>query len=217
MAGLTFLAMLVPCALVHGQEGQPLHDPREIRLAGVKQLTFSGQNAEAYFSADGARLTFQSTRPPFQCDQIFTMNIDGTGVKLISTGKGRTTCSFFFPDESALIYSSTHLAGSACPPKPDYSKGYVWPIYPDYDIFRVNLDGSGLARLTGSPGYDAEAAISPNGKQIVFTSMRDGDLELYLMNADGTHVRRLTHAKGYDGGAFFSSDGTKIVYRAYHP
>ena len=217
VAALTFLVVLVLHDPIHSEEEQPLRDPREIHLAGVKQLTFGGQNAEAYFSADGRRLTFQSTHPPFGCDQIFTMNLDGTGLKLISTGQGRTTCSFFFPNQSGLIYSSTHLAGSACPPKPDYSKGYVWPIYPDYDIFRVNLDGSGLARLTDSPGYDAEAAISPDGKRIVFTSMRDGDLELYAMNADGTHVRRLTHAKGYDGGAFFSSDGTKIVYRAYHP
>jgi Tol biopolymer transport system component len=145
------------------------------------------------------------------------MNADGTGVKLVSTGQGRTTCSFFFPDRMALIYSSTHVAGPACPPKPDYSRGYVWPIYSGYDIFRVSLDGSELKRLTDSPGYDAEAAVSPDGKRIVFTSMRDGDLELYTMNADGGEVRRLTTAKGYDGGPFFSSDGTKIVYRAYHP
>ena len=202
---------------IHGEEAQSLRDLRERHLRNVRQLTFGGQNAEAYFSSDGRRLTFQSTREPFQCDQIFTMNIDGTEVKLMSSGKGRTTCSFFFPERPRLIYSSTHLAGSACPPKPDYSKGYVWPIYAGYDIFSVNLDGSNLTRLTDTPGYDAEATISPDGRRIVFTSMRDGDLEIYTMAADGTDVKRLTRARGYDGGAFFSRDGTKIVYRAYHP
>ncbi len=203
--------------LIHGQERQGLQDTQERHLKNIKQLTFGGQNAEAYFSREGTRLTFQSTRDPFMCDQIFTMKTDGSNVRLVSTGKGRTTCSFFFPDRPSLIYSSTHLAGSACPPAPDRSQGYVWPIYPEYDIFRVNFDGVGLRRLTDTPGYDAEAAVSPDGKRIVFTSMRDGDLELYAMNADGTDVRRLTFAKGYDGGPFFSSDGTKIVYRAYHP
>jgi Tol biopolymer transport system component len=201
----------------HGAEGSGLRDPQERHLKNIRQLTFGGQNAEAYFSADGTRLTFQSTRDPFECDQIFTMNIDGSNVRLVSTGKGRTTCSFFFPDRPSLIYSSTHLGGPACPPKPDRSQGYLWPIYPDYDIFRAGLDGSGVARLTDTPGYDAEAAVSPDGKRIVFTSMRDGDLELYSMNADGTEVRRLTFARGYDGGPFFSSDGKLIVYRAYHP
>jgi Tol biopolymer transport system component len=218
--GMTVTALLMILALprpILGEEGQAFHDPREHYLRNVRQLTFGGQNAEAYFSSDGRRLTFQSTRDPFQCDQIFTMNIDGTDVQLISTGQGRTTCSFFFPGRPRLIYSSTHLAGSACPPKPDYSRGYVWPIYPSYDIFSVNLDGSQLTRLTDTPGYDAEASISPDGRRIVFTSMRDGDLELYTMAADGSAVKRLTHARGYDGGPFFSYDGAKIVYRAYHP
>lgn len=218
--GITVTALLMILARhrpILGEQGQAFHDPREHHLRNVRQLTFGGQNAEAYFSSDGRRLTFQSTRDPFQCDQIFTMNIDGTDVQLISTGQGRTTCSFFFPGRSRLIYSSTHLAGSACPPKPDYSRGYVWPIYPSYDIFSVNLDGSQLTRLTDTPGYDAEASISPDGRRIVFTSIRDGDLELYTMAADGSDVKRLTHARGYDGGPFFSYDGTKIVYRAYHP
>lgn len=217
MAAIVLLAIVALQRPIHGEEAQALRDPREHHLRYVRQLTFGGQNAEAYFSSDGKRLTFQSTRDSFQCDQIFTMNIDGTDVKLISTGKGRATCSFFFPDRPRLIYSSTHLAGPACPPKPDYSRGYVWPIYSGYDIFSVGLDGSGLVRLTDTPGYDAEAAISPDGRRIVFTSMRDGDLELYTMAADGTDIRRLTHARGYDGGAFFSPDGAKIVYRAYHP
>jgi len=220
VVGMTAIVCLAAVSLyrpVHGEEAPASQDSREHYLRNVRQLTFGGQNAEAYFSSDGRRLTFQSTRDPFQCDQIFTMNVDGTDVRPVSTGKGRATCSFFFPDRPRLIYSSTHLVEPACPPKPDYSKGYVWPIYSGYDIFSVDLGGSDLVRLTDTPGYDAEAAISPDGKRIVFTSMRDGDLELYTMAADGTDVRRLTRAKGYDGGAFFSSDGTKIVYRAYHP
>ena len=216
LATTLFIALLLHRP-IHGGEGQGLRDPRERHFENIRQLTFGGQNAEAYFSADGTRLTFQSTRDPFECDQIFTMKSDGSDVRLVSTGKGRTTCSFFLPDRPGLIYSSTHLGGPACPTKPDRSQGYVWPIYPDYDIFRADLDGSGPARLTETPGYDAEAAVSPDGKRIVFTSMRDGDLELYSMNADGSDVRRLTFARGYDGGPFFSSDGKKIVYRAYHP
>ncbi len=212
------VSMLMPLQPpIHGEGSEGLRDPRERHLRNVRQLTFGGQNAEAYFSSDGRRLTFQSTRDPFKCDQIFTMNIDGGDVKMISSGHGRTTCSFFFSDRPRLIYSSTHLAGSGCPPKPDYSRGYVWPIYPGYDIFSVSLDGSGLTRLTDTPGYDAEATISPDGSRIVFTSMRDGDLEIYTMAADGTGVTRLTYAKGYDGGPIFSHDGTRIVYRAYHP
>ncbi len=220
IVGMAVIAVSMLMALqrpIHGGESEALRDRRERHMRNVRQLTFGGQNAEAYFSSDGRRLTFQSTRDPFKCDQIFTMNTDGSDIKLISTGEGRTTCSFFFPDRSRLIYSSTHLAGSACPPKPDHSRGYVWPIYAGYDIFSANLDGSGLTRLTETPGYDAEGTISPDGRRIVFTSMRDGDLELYTMAADGTDVRRLTYARGYDGGAFFSHDGTKIVYRAYHP
>lgn len=223
--GLIGLGVAVGAGLLAAGPQDPLKDPRERHLANVKQLTFSGQNAEAYFSFDGTKLIFQSTRPPFECDQIFTMSLGGSDVKLVSTGKGRTTCSFFFPDGKRFIYASTHLDGPACPPKPDLSKGYVWPIYPTYDIFSANLDGSdpstelgtGLIRLTDTWGYDAEAAVSPDGQKIVFTSMRDGDLDIYTMNADGTGVKRLTFQKGYDGGPFFSWDGKAIVYRAYHP
>ncbi|MGE5817035.1 MAG: TolB family protein [Deltaproteobacteria bacterium] len=189
----------------------------ESHVANVRQLTFGGQNAEAYFSPDGKKLIFQSTRPPFKCDQIFTMNIDGSDVKLLSSGAGRTTCSFFFPDQKRFIYASTHLGGKACPPAPDRSKGYVWPIYPTYDIFSANIDGTAITRLTNNNGYDAEGVVSPDGKRIVFTSLRNGDLDIYLMNSDGTGVRRLTSEKGYDGGPFFSWDGKQIVYRAYHP
>jgi Tol biopolymer transport system component len=192
-------------------------DTRERRLANLRQLTFGGQNAEAYFDWSGTRLIFQSTRPPFECDQIFTMRIDGSDTRLVSTGQGRTTCSFFFPDGRRYIYASTHLGGAGCPPPPDRSGGYVWPVYPSYEIFAAGLDGQPLTRLTTNDGYDAEGAISPDGSRIVFTSLRDGDLDLYVMNADGSGVRRLTDRPGYDGGAFFSWDGRFIVFRAGYP
>jgi len=192
-----------------------LDDSRERHLRNVRQLTFGGQNAEAYWDHTGTRLIFQSTRPPFGCDQIFTMHADGSAARLVSTGKGRTTCAFFFPDGRRFIYASTHLGGDACPPPPDRSSGYVWPIYPTYDIFAADVDGSsGVTRLTTNDGYDAEGAISPDGRRIVFTSLRDGDLDLYAMDADGGNVRRLTDGVGYDGGPFFSWDGRFIVYRA---
>jgi Tol biopolymer transport system component len=192
-------------------------DPRERRLANIRQLTFGGQNAEAYFDWTGTRLVFQSTRPPFGCDQIFTMRDDGSEVRLVSTGKGRTTCGFFFPDGRRLIYASTHLGGPDCPPAPDRSRGYVWPIYPSYEIVSADVDGGNLRRLTEHDGYDAEGAISPDGRRIVFTSLRGGDLDLYLMDADGASVTRLTDRPGYDGGAFFSWDGRFIVFRAARP
>jgi Tol biopolymer transport system component len=192
-------------------------DGQERRLANLRQLTAGGQNAEAYFDHPGARLVFQSTRPPFGCDQIFTMNADGSDVQLVSTGRGRTTCGFFFPDGRRLIYASTHLAGDACPPPPDRASGYVWPIYPTYEIFAADADGKNLTRLTDHDGYDAEGAVSPDGRRIVFTSLRNGDLDLYVMDADGSGVTRLTDRPGYDGGAFFSWDGRFIVYRAAYP
>lgn len=195
----------------------PPSDAREKRLANVRQLTFGGQNAEAYFDWTGTRLVFQSTRPPFGCDQIFTMGADGRDARLVSTGKGRTTCSFFFPDGRRIIYASTHLGDAACPPAPDRSRGYVWPIYPSYEIFAADLDGGGLRRLTDNPGYDAEGAVSPDGHRIVFTSLRAGDLDLHVMDADGANVRRLTDEPGYDGGPFFSWDGRFIVFRAARP
>jgi TolB protein len=201
--------------------GQPrpasLARPDERHLRNVRQLTFGGENAEAYFSADGKRLIFQSTRDGNAADQIYIMKIDGSGVRRVSTGKGRCTCSYFFPDGRRILYSSTHLAGDAPPPPPDRSHGYVWAVYPSYDIFTARPDGSDLQRLTDNPGYDAEATISPRGDRIVFTSLRDGDLDLYTMDRSGKDVRRLTRALGYDGGAFFSPDGRQIVFRAYRP
>jgi TolB protein len=190
----------------------------EKHLRGVRQLTFGGENAEAYFSGDGRQLIFQSKRDGRECDQIYTMRADGTGAaRMVSTGKGRTTCSYFFPRGGRILYSSTHLASEKCPTPPDYSHGYVWAVYPSYDIFTAKPDGSDLKQLTNSPGYDAEATMTVDGRRIVFTSMRDGDLDIYTMDADGRNVKRLTSETGYDGGPFFSRDGRKIVYRANHP
>jgi TolB protein len=197
--------------------GSPPLDPRERRLSNLRRLTAGGQNAEAYWDAAGDRLVFQSTRPPHDCDQIFTMNADGTQPRLVSTGRGRTTCGFFFPDGRRIVYASTHAANAACPPPPDRSQGYVWPLYAGWDIYAADTDGGNPARLTDNDAYDAECAISPDGRRIVFTSLRDGDLDLYAMDADGRNVRRLTDAPGYDGGAFFSWDGRFIVFRASRP
>jgi len=198
-------------------EHSPLIDPKEVHLTNLKQLTSGGENAEAYFSYDGRKLIFQSTRNGRKCDQIYMMDIDGKNIKMVSTGKGITTCSYYLQKAgNKIIYSSTHHLMTDCPPKPDYSQGYVWSLQP-YDIFIADEDGSNLKQLTNSPGYDAEATVSNDGKKIVFTSIRDGDLELYTMDIDGMNIKRLTYQKGYDGGAFFSPDGKKIVYRAYHP
>lgn len=190
----------------------------EKHLANIRQLTFGGENAEAYFSADGKKLIFQSTRDSFQCDQIYTMNIDGSGVNLVSTGLGRTTCSFLAPDGRAFVYASTHLSDPACPPPPDMSRGYVWGLYPGYDVMQVNFASGELVNLTADNAlYDAECAYSPDGKKIVFTSLRDGDIDLYTMNIDGSELKRITTDFGYDGGPFFSPDSKWICYRADHP
>ena len=190
---------------------------KEVHLRNIRQLTFGGENAEAYFSQDGQKVVFQSTRDPYKCDQIFTMNRDGSNVKLASTGKGRTTCGYFTPDGQRVIYASTHLGSPDCPPPVDRSEGYVWPIYRTFDIFSAKLDGTDLKRLTSVDGYDAEGTVSTDGRKIVFTSTRDGDLDLYDMNLDGSQVRRLTNELGYDGGAWHSQDGQYIVWRANRP
>jgi TolB protein len=205
-----------------------LHDPREKRLANVRQLTFGGQNAEAYWSYDGKRLIYQYTGPhesgEIKADQMFVMNADGTGKKRVSNGTGRCTCGYFLKGDKEIIYASTHGYSAAIPPEPDRSQGYVWPIYPYYVIYKAKADGTGAvplfppnARPGTETGYNAEATVSRDGKKIIFTSTRDGDLELYTMNTDGTGLKRLTNRPGYDGGAFFSPDGKRIVWRAWSP
>jgi Tol biopolymer transport system component len=188
----------------------------EPHLRNVRQLTNGGENAEAYFSADGRRLIFQSTRDGRSCDQEYVMNVDGSGVRRVSTGTGKTTCGFFYANDRRILFGSSHALQGECPSKPDPSKGYVWRLDP-YDIYTARPDGSDLRRLTNYGVYTAEAVVSPDGKRVVFTSLKDGDLDIYTMNVDGTDVRRLTSTEGYDGGPWWSPDGTKIVYRAWHP
>ena len=217
-----FIALVCIATIAAGSSPRSSSDdslrlPDEKRLKNIRQLSFGGENAEAYFSQDGRKLIFQSTRDGRGCDQIYEMNVDGSGVKMLSNGKGRTTCAYFFRDGRRILYSSTHEASPDCPPKPDYSRGYVWAVYPGFDIYSAAPDGADIKPLTRTPGYDAEATISPNGKKIVFTSVRDGDLDIYTMDIDGKNVRRLTSEVGYDGGPFFSYDNEWIIYRAHHP
>ncbi len=232
MKNFTFLFILLiafSCASPSQSEKETttvdsLRYENEIHLKNVRQLTWGGNNAEAYWSFDGKSLVFQSDFADWgvECDQIFTLEIDnvveGEQPSMISTGLGRTTCAYFLPGDSLIVYGSTHLADSLCPPVPGRNTGkYVWPIYEGYDIFVANLDGEIVNQLTDEAGYDAEATVSPNGDRIIFTSTRSGDLELYTMNLDGSDVVQLTNELGYDGGAFFSPDGSKIVWRASRP
>ncbi len=205
------------CAGSQKTPSTPRSLPEEIHLADLRRLTYGGQNAEAYWSFDGTQLSFQARRPGEQCDRIYRMSAEGGTPLQISSGAGATTCAHFLPGDRELIYASTHLGGDACPPRPDLSRGYVWALHKDYDIFRANADGSNVVRLTETPGYDAEGTVCSKDGSILFTSVRDGDLELYRMDADGKNVRRLTNAPGYDGGAFFSADCSKIVWRASRP
>lgn len=219
------VAMLVGCAKQDSDKHQDssasaadsLRLDGEQLVANIRQLTFDGENAEAYLSFDEQMLTFQARTGDMGCDQIFTMGIDGSGVKMLSSGQGRTTCSYWLPDGEHVLFSSTEAHDPGCLPDPDRSKGYVWKLYPEFDIYVVRKDGTGRRTLFASTGYDAEATVSPKGDKIVFTSTKDGDPEIYTMNIDGSDVRRLTNAKGYDGGPFFSPDGKKIVFRASRP
>ena len=189
----------------------------EVHLSNVRQLTSGGENAEAYWAFDGSQLIYQARKPGAECDQIYVLDPESGDTRMVSTGEGRTTCSYFYPSGNEILYSSTHHHNAACPPNPDFSMGYVWPVYETYDVFASNLDGSGLRQLTTEEGYDAEATFSPAGDRIVFTSARDGDLELYSMAPDGSDVIRLTDRPGYDGGAFYSPDGSQIIWRAHYP
>ncbi|MCE1201349.1 MAG: hypothetical protein LWX09_04525 [Bacteroidia bacterium] len=217
----------------HKQQGErqvpvktDIHYEQEEHLANIRQLTFGGDNAEAYFSFDDQMIVFQSNNPAWglECDQIFYVRLDEANMKsqrpqMISTGLGRTTCSYFMPGDTTILFASTHLGGESCPHVPPRREDgkYVWPIYDDYDIFVADLKGNIIKQLTQSKSYDAEATVSPKGDKIVFTSDRSGDLELYVMDIDGSNVKQITNELGYDGGAFFSPDGSKIVFRASRP
>lgn len=205
-----FSALFLGCALVCSAQS-PGH------LEHLKQLTFGGQNAEAYWSPDGKRIVFQSTRDKLECDQIFIMNADGSDPHMVSTGKGRTTCAYFLRDNKHIVYASTHAAGEACPPAADRSKGYVWAVYPSYDIYLAKDDGQIVKKLTEAAGYDAEATVNWKTGKIIYTSLASGDLDLWSMRSDGSHKTRLTTAEGYDGGAVFSHDGKQMVWRANRP
>jgi Tol biopolymer transport system component len=218
-AGFAWLALVCTIAACQSGESGAMDrapDDGEQYFSALRQLTFGGQNAEAYFSPDGQHLIFQRTDDEHHCDQQFVINVNGTGLQRASNGLGRTTCGYFYNGGSRILYSSTFHSDEGCPLPPDYSLGYVWALY-DFDIYTSLIDGSDLRRLTETAGYTAEATLSPDGRTIVFTSLMDGDLDVYTMNVDGTGVRRLTTSLGYDGGPFFSPDGSMIVYRSWHP
>ena len=210
------MLVLMFLALLQTPNVAPPPDSGENHLRNIRQLTFGGQNAEAYFSRSGQQLIFQRQEADTGCDQQYVMNIDGSGLHRVSSGKGRTTCGYFYDRDQRIFYATTEHAGAACPPRPDYTRGYVWALY-DYDIYSASPDGRGVRRLTRNPSYDAEGTLSPDGTTIVFTSLRNGDLDIYTMRVDGSNLKRLTHTLGYDGGPFFSPDGKQIVYRAWHP
>lgn len=196
----------------------------ENHFKSIRQITFGGDNAEAYWSFDDKQIVFQSNNKNWNvsCDQMFLMDIDETFEDkippMVSTGKGRTTCSYFLPDNKHIIYASTHLGDEECPDTPLRKNGkYIWPVYDSFDIFVADLEGNIVNQLTNEKGYDAEPTVSPKGDKIVFTSTRSGDLELYTMNLDGTGIKQITDELGYDGGAFFSPDGTKIIFRSSRP
>jgi Tol biopolymer transport system component len=210
--------VLLSAVAVAGEPPKSADQPAEKRLRNITQLTFDGDNGEAYFSWDGSKLIWQSNREGQSCDKIWMMNADGSQKRMVSPAHGAHTCSFFFPGDARIVFASTsHLPG-ACPPRSPTPAGarYVWPLYP-YDIFAANAAGGNLKRLTENPKYDAEPIVSADGKRIVFGSQRAGDFDIYVMNADGSGVKRLTDRVGYDGGPWFSPDGTKIVWRAWHP
>jgi Tol biopolymer transport system component len=190
---------------------------QESHFSAIKQLTFGGANAEAYFSPDGSQIVFQATRDGGKCDQIYLMNADGSDQHMVSSGKGRTTCSFFLPDGKHILYASTHEGSPDCPPDPDRSKGYLWPVTSTYDIYVADLTGKITGTFLPSPGYDAEATINWKTKKVVFTSVRGGDLDLWTADLDGSHLKQITNKLGYDGGGTFSPDGKKIVWRSHYP
>ncbi len=198
--------------------GEPHRDARESHFRHVKKLTSIGSNAEAYWSWDGTRIIFQSTRDGRDCDQIYVMNADGSAQHRVSNGKGRTTCGYFLPKDRGIIYASTHGDGPDCPPAPPFTPGtYRWPVFAGYDLYTAKPDGSDVKPLLPHAGYDAEATVAPNGKWIVFTSDRSGDIDLWRADLDGAHLTRLTTAVGYDGGAVWSPDSRLIAWRTNYP
>ena len=212
------LSTLLFAGCTHKKSDPPAAAFIDRHMKNVTQLTFEGDNGEAYFSHDGTKLIFQSNRRGYACDKIWTMNTDGSDQRMVSPDHGANTCSFFLPGDRKIIYSSTsHLPG-ACPPRPDLlaTARYVWPLYP-YDITVANADGSDPKRITDNPKYDAEPIASADGEQIVFGSQREGNFDVYVMNSDGSNMRRLTDRTGYNGGPWFSPDGKKIVWRAWYP
>lgn len=226
------LALLIACnnsakvAGIANPAADTLRYPEETHFKNIQQLTFGGDNAEAYWSYDGKMLVFQRTnaKDGVPCDQIFIGKVPKPGqafeYKLISSGKGRTTCAFFTKDNKHIVYASTHLGGEACPPVPDrtkYGNKYIWPLYNSFDIFMADLNGKIVKQLTSSKGYDAEATLSPDGKKMIYTSTKDGDIDLYIMDLETGKEQRITNLLGYDGGAWFSPDGTKLIWRASRP
>jgi len=190
----------------------------EIHFKNIRQLTFSGENAEAYFSADGKHLSFQAHDGEGLCDQIYTMDLETNQISPVSNGNGITTCAYYqHPDDKKIIYASTHHVAKECPEPPDFSKGYIWKLHPGFDIFSSSIDGKETEQLTNAKGYDAEATVAFNGSKIIYTSVSSGDLEIWTMDLDGSNKKMLTDRLGYDGGPFYSHDDKKIVWRAYYP
>jgi TolB protein len=231
----TGLLMVAGSLTSFGKKGTPLEIfnidtlqyPEEKHFKNLQQLTFGGDNAEAYFSADSKWLIFQRTDPKdgIKCDQMFIGKVpelpgEPFEPRAISSGKGRTTCGFFTKDGKHVIYASTHQGGDSCPPVPDRSKygnKYIWPLYESFDIYMADLDGKIIKQLTKTPRYDAEGTLSPDGKKMIFTSLRNSDLDLYIMDLKSGKTKQVTNTLGYDGGAWFSPDGTKIIWRASRP
>jgi TolB protein len=212
------LGMVLGCARSgSSSEVTVAPEPGEVHVRNIRQITFGGNNAESYFSRSGKQLIFQRQEAVNAgCDQQYIVNLDGSGLRRVSNGLGRTTCGYFYDDDRRIFYSSTFKHSPDCPPPPDRSRGYVWPLG-HLDIYTSRTDGSDLRQLTDNGAYNAEGTLSPDGRTIIFTSTRDGDIDLYTMNVDGSNVRRITNRVGYDGGAFFSPDGKQIVWRAGYP
>ena len=204
-----------PFEIKAGKPAEPIANERHLK--NVRQLTFDGENAEAYWSNDGTKLTFQRRDATMPADQIHVLDLATGELRRVSSGKGRTTCSYFLQGDREIVFASTHHKGDAPPVVKATGHGYQWFVYQEFDLFVTDTSGTKVRQLTDTPGYDAEATVCPVSGAIVFTSVRDGDLELYTMEADGSHVKRITNRPGYDGGAFFSHDGTKFIFRSAYP